>query len=138
MEIKTKFDLGQRVYIIHKSGQLIKVICPACSGTGDITIDNMGKTFEFICPNCQGSTIVESWFDANWQVAYEKVKIGKVQVELYRETFINKGIGKNRVTYMVDETGIGSGSFWNEDEVFGTYEEALEECRKRNSIFVDN
>lgn len=39
MEIKTKFDLGQRVYIIHKTGQLIKRKCPACNGNGNIVTE---------------------------------------------------------------------------------------------------
>lgn len=133
MEIKTKFDLGQRVYLIHKSGQLVKQKCPACSGDGGIVIDT---GFSFMCSNCQGSGITETWYSTNWQIAYEKVKIGKIAVELYRETFINRGIGKNRISYMIDETGVGSGATWYEDEVFGTYEEAVNECEIRN-IFKD-
>lgn len=135
MEIKTKFDLGQRVYIIQKSGQLIKRDCPACNGNGNIVNE---KNFVFHCENCQGSGITETWYSTNWQIAYEKAKIGRVGVELYRETFINRGSEKNRITYMVDETGVGSGSLWNEDDIFATKEEALEECEKRNLVLEEN
>lgn len=135
MNITTKFDLGQRVYIIHKAGQLVKQKCPACSGNGGIVLEYNG--FSFICSNCQGSGITETWYSTNWQIAYEKVKIGRVGVELYRETFINRGSEKNRITYMVDETGVGSGSLWNEDDIFATKEEALEECEKRNTVLID-
>lgn len=136
MNITTKFDLGQRVYLIHKPGQLVKQKCPACSGNGGIVLEYNG--FSFMCSNCQGSGITETWYSTNWQIAYEKVKIGKVQVELYRQTYINKGSGKNRIMYMVDETGIGSGNIWNEDEIFATKEEALEECEKRNLVLEEN
>ena len=136
MNITTKFDLGQRVYIIHREGQFVKQKCHACSGNGGIVLEYNG--FSFICSNCQGSGITETWYSTNWLIAHEKVKIGKVQVELYRQTYINKGSGKDRIIYMVDETGIGSGNVWNEDDVFGTYEEALEEFEKRNLVLEEN
>lgn len=135
MNITTKFDLGQRVYLIHKAGQLVKQKCPACSGNGGIVIEYNG--FSFICSNCQGSGITETWHSTDWQIAYEKAKIGRIAVELYRETFINSGIGKNRISYMIDETGVGSGTIWHEDEVFGTYEEAVNECEKRNTVLIE-
>lgn len=138
MEIKTKFDLGQRVYIIHKSGQLVNRVCKACSGNGDIVHNTQDESFKFMCPNCQGSGQLEEWLSSKWQVAYKKAKIGKVSVELYRETFINKGIGKNNIRYMMDETGVGSGNTWNEDNIFATQEEALEECEKRNLVLEEN
>ncbi len=137
MEIKTKFDLGQRVYIIHKSGQLVNRVCKACSGNGDIIHNTQDESFKFMCPNCQGSGQLEEWLSDKLQIAYEKAKIGRVGVELYRETFINRGSAKNRITYMVDETGIGSGNLWNEDDIFATKEEALEECEKRNTVLID-
>lgn len=35
---------------------------------------------------------------------------------------------------MVDETGVGSGNLWNEDDIYATKEEALEECENRNLV----
>lgn len=56
MEIKTKFNIGDKVYYVCKG--FGEVICPACKGRGHIDcsykIDSTTKTATMTCPECWG------------------------------------------------------------------------------------
>ena len=127
MEITTKFNLGQKVYPIRSFRKELITTCPICDGIGEVTIS--GK--EYTCPECCGSgtrTLVEP---QKWQVVDEYIsKIGKIAVELYAERYQKRNEGHTR--YMLGATGVGSGTLWNEDDLFATIEEAQAECERRN------
>jgi len=53
--------------------------------------------------------------------------IGKISIVSYATE------NNYRVKYMLDSTGIGSGTVHNECDIFGSEEEALVECSKRNA-----
>jgi hypothetical protein len=70
-----------------------------------------------------------------WQVTYSKAKIGKIGIEAYSTDYTASGYD-NRVYYMTNKTGVGSGLVLQESNIFETYEDAMLECEKRNSLML--
>lgn len=121
MKIETKYNIGDLVYPIRNQQNKVHVVCPMCLDKGNITVNN----FTRICPECYGQRQYK-WLPTQWDVMYvDASRIGKVKVEIFAET--------KETTYMIEATGIGSGSIWDEDTLFLTSEEAQEECDKRNA-----
>lgn len=119
MIMQSKFNLGDKIYRLgglyidypnehHKE-------CNICSSTGQITI----KGENFRCPKCGGK--METDFSVS---RYHRGKpsaiagtIGQISVTIRED--------KTEIRYMCEETGIGSGAVYLEDECFATYEEAI-------------
>ena len=119
-----KFKVGQKVYAIsHKSDKkIVHRKCNICNSTGKVEIQ--GKSF--ICPDCHGLTDIEHC-GYKYVIDYFKVKIGKIMTEEYASKYKKY---ESRVTYMLDETGVGSGLIWREDRLFSTEKEANNFCEK--------
>ena len=129
MEITTKFNLGQEVYPIRSFRKEVTDPCPTCDGVGVVVI--AGK--EYRCPECYGSGTNTHLEPQKWQVINEYAsKVGKVSVELYAERYHNRKGNEDQIRYMIEATGVGGGSLWNEDDLFATIEEAQAECERRN------
>jgi RecJ-like exonuclease len=128
MDIKTKFNLGQRVYVLSLSNGERWVKCKSCEGNGTI----IHNETVFLCTKCDGDGEKHEYYGKEWKLEYEEAKIGKIQVELYRQTFINQGKGINSIIYMLDPSGVGSGYTWKEEDLFATLEEACAEAERRN------
>lgn len=133
MDIKTKFNLGDRIFIIHESYQDKEIKCTTCKGSSFVQISNTNRKIQ--CSDCFNG-IVRKRLPIKYHIINNglPLKIGKITVEKYRETYLNKKntSNKNKIYYMCDETGVGSGTCWNEDICFKTKEEAQLECDKRN------
>ena len=126
MEVKTKFNLKDEVYPITHGMKEVITECSICHGKGEIEVG--GNTYR--CPECYGTGEHRECKDAEWYVATNLIgKIGKVDIELYS----NKKYGESKTSYMLSSTGIGSGTLWNENDLFLTFDEAQQECDKRNS-----
>ena len=119
MKIETKYNIGQTVYWIISSREKLPAVCDFCNGTGQITGHN-NKTRH--CPECRGRTQFE-WSEDKYLVR-GPLTIG--QVRAYA------GYNDN-VDYMCTETGLGSGSLYDEKRLFPTYAEAQAECDRRNN-----
>ena len=129
MEITTKFNLGDYVYPIIRSGYNGFKKCETCGGNGYVTIKENGK--EIDCPECYGEGGHEEWISERWMVSSESLgMVGKVSAELYYDD----DNGQSRYTYMLSSTGIRSGTVWYEKDLFLTKEEAQTECDLRNEI----
>lgn len=132
MEFKTKFNHRDKVYMITKYMTFKIEECETCNGLGKIAI----KEKTFTCPNCNGySRKIPDKFE--WQINEKKCgEIGKIIVESYDKRYCKKyedyDYKELAVKYMINSTGIGSGTLWDEEDLFLTEEEALEECEKRN------
>lgn len=140
MEILTKFSIGDEVFIIT-SGEAYRLInCVTCQRSGKVIID----AASFICPACQGRSAHRRYAGQRWYVGYMKARVGKITVEAEideswrrsshgsRPDFAYESHGL-KVSYMCDQTGIGSGTCWEESRLFKTLPEAVEECARRNS-----
>jgi RecJ-like exonuclease len=130
MNIKTKFSLGDRVFIIQKYNKEEWVPCESCKGKGGVIVEDN----YFQCTDCRGSGGKTHWLPDKWKVSYKNTKIGKIAVEKYSEEYYeqNPQYRKLEVRYMVTATGIGSGTVWYELDVFKTLQEAEAECNRRN------
>ena len=126
MVMQSKFNLGDKIYrlgglyIDYPNKQYKE--CNVCSSTGQVTIN--GETFR--CPKCGGK--VETDYSVSHyhrgkpsQIAYT---IGQISIRVQKD--------KIEVRYMCEETGIGSGTVYDENECFATYEEAVLATDKEN------
>lgn len=67
------------------------------------------------------------YYGYKYVIEYYKAKIGKIQIEEYAKKFKRY---TSRITYMLEETGIGTGIVWSEEMLFSTENEAREFCDK--------
>lgn len=147
MRIETKFELGQTVHHIRKSRKAIRIPCPDCGGVSEMTTPAGGK---LICRKCDMATYhghkkgtVGSYEESAWHRDGVGT-IGRVTVERYDynggdpdSQFVNYKPPKpnsDKETYMMWETGVGSGTLHSADDLFATKEEAQAECGRRNEV----
>jgi hypothetical protein len=124
--ITTKFSLGDVVWHADTMQVRKQHPCPDCLGTQKWSAKSpTGKDYEFPCPRCQAS------FSANHELslAYtdvtasaRRLTIGQVRAI---DPVVNDGGYPEGTQYMCRETGIGSGTLYDEARLFATEEEAL-------------
>ncbi len=126
MIIETKFNFGDEVYAITTDRVDIYKECPACSGRGYFELDN-GETSS--CPKCDWrSGKIRTGYKVRWKINYDMPGIVQnIRLSLY----ISPKHESERV-YMLDKTGVGSGTLWKEENLFSTKEDAEIEINKRN------
>lgn len=129
MDIKTKFDFGQRVWGILKGTEEYRETCKLCKGNGRI---NITPERTISCPDCYGHGFNTKWKEKAWFIPsddYYCFVIQKIAVELYNPN--NKSASKNRswIYYMA----ASSGTMFDENNLFSSIEEAQLECDKRNN-----
>jgi len=127
MIIETKYNLGDFVYVILRKQKSTTVDCSACSGTGRITLNN-GK--DRSCPECYGRRTETTWEPEAWALSYESSgNIGRIGVERYAVEYQDM---EDVTQYMLNSTGVGSGTLWKEERLFLTVELAQAECDRLN------
>jgi len=121
MDIKTKFDIGQTVYVVTQCSNIIRTECDICKGKGRYVINEQYST---ACPKCYGNGYVEENHGKIFDI-YTKSSVGKIIVE---EHYKNG----RKEKYMLKSTGIDSGALWTAEELFASEEEAKKYCEKMN------
>lgn len=116
--IQPKFQIGQKVICVRVNWLEEKVPCPDCLGkTKWRIITPAGEEWEHDCNTCRNgwySTGVVS--DYRDRVKKEILTIGSIRIDT---------ADKDRpISYMCVETGVGSGSVYDEQNMFATDEEA--------------
>lgn len=121
-----KFKVGQRVYAVGSVSDVRQkhVECDVCDSTGYVKIE--GKDRKFICPACNCRMEAEH-YGYKYLISYYGARIGRVQATEYAKKYRSY---KSEVTYMLEETGVGSGTIWKEERLFATEEEAKDFCEK--------
>ena len=120
MKIETHYSLEDEVYVISRRSESKTVACPTCDGNPPKFADGSSPW----CRVCHGDGHVR-WAGRNeWQVIVHGGAVGQVKVEAGRDG--------TKVQYMLDPTGIGTGTNWNEKDVYGSPQEAKAECGRRN------
>ena len=137
--IHTKFVLGTRVWRVSWTSPKRQDPCPFCAGVGRICgTDGSSER----CPKCRGAGSKTVWLPRCYSVGDRPLTLGEVQVREraeYREgpesEFDNFGWqeAKREERYMCRETGIGSGSLHDADDLFATREEAQADADRRNA-----
>lgn len=125
--LKPKFKIGQKVYAVlnESNSRRVHVKCDVCNSTGRVKVN--GRSEDYTCPMCRGET--ETKHDGyKYVISCYEAKIGKVQIEEYATEYKNNY--KSKVTYMLDQTGVGSGQIWSENRLFATEKEASDFCEK--------
>jgi len=128
MEIKTKFNLGEKVVGISHYSKEVFIPCLTCDGIGEITI----KDKKFECPDCYGQCGNTEYKTKEWNIANdEEVMSGynnvtKIDIDITKE--------ETKIRYLLGRkySKSYSGSLWDENDLFKTVEEAEAECSKRN------
>jgi len=140
MKLESKYDIGQKVFHISQCKRKEWVSCDSCAGTGIITLVNNVKRK---CPDCYGRCGEYKYFDMQWEVVSQ---LTLAQITICARNIIKTGIFDNigklsdesnttfEIEYMAYESGVGSGSVYQEDNLFSKKEEAQVECDKRNTI----
>ena len=130
MNIETKYGLGDQVWLVRRNKPKTWVRCTFCDGyekqqanlAPNTTItggDGSTKT----CPSCHGRGGGNVYLELAWCVA-TTLTLGMVRVR--------KSSSEYDEEYMAHETGIGSGSIYNVENLYPTKEEAQAECDRRN------
>lgn len=153
MNINTKFDIGQQVYIIKK-GVIVNKNCPICKGTGTVKAKLLDseEIIECKCLKCNGTGNVHSKKDFRWSSkeyydVEETMYVGKTIIKQegdfvnakYYITEIEIGKDKN-IRYKlkgISLDGKKEKEYYmslKEDEIFATKEEAVQYCKEFNDI----
>lgn len=116
-----KFRKGDKVWRAWSSTQSAQHPCPDCLGTKKWSCTSpAGHTMEMRCPRCDR----DNYNDA-LRLGYTKHTFGVRELTI-GSVSINTAPcrGDHPVSYMCEETGIGSGSIYYEDQLHTTREEA--------------
>lgn len=125
--LKPRFKVGEKVYAVTSVFDVRHnhVVCNVCDSTGFVEVK--GKVGKFACPACYGAMTTER-YGYKYVISYCKATIGKIEIQEYAPKYMNKY--KSEIKYMLEETGVGSGTIWREDRLFATEEEANDFCEK--------
>ena|GEM_PF-6237875 len=130
MNIKTKYDINQKLYILNELSY--RKTCPMCKGATNIVLEN-----ELIdCPLCHGSGWVWSK-DNKWLVNVYYIHEICADVDDSGE-LITYEVFRDREDQIENPSSKIPNGFNNIhedcDDVFSTREKAEKECNKRNAI----
>jgi hypothetical protein len=132
MDIKTKYNFKDFVIPICTRREKIKVPknCSVCKDEGKVDLN--GK--KYTCPECYGYTYHYEEGELEWYILENNSGfIGRINVEFYDNQYIVEDGRENEISYMLDSTGVGTGTLWREDCLFRSFQEAQDECDKRNN-----
>lgn len=118
MEIRTKFDVCDKVWVIQHNNYIYED-CDICENTGAVKI----KGKEFLCPQCRGER--KKICKVNWSVTEETREIKEIIIKKLE----NRSL---KISYFYLHK---SGHYIveiHEEDCFATKEEAEKECERRN------
>lgn len=122
--IQPKYSIGQQVYGASAERRHRWEKCPDCLGTLEWTVTTPGgDEFLLPCNTCQVG------FERKGAIAvYEERPV--VQPLTIGSVRLDTNDAEHPITYMCQETGVGSGTLHRETNLFPTYEEAKEQATK--------
>lgn len=116
--IETKFSIGDVVYYASTTTERKQHPCPDCLGTKKWkAISPAGSEYEFSCPRCSASYRSEHDLSLDYSAfvpSAHRLTIGSVRTD-----------SADKTSYMCIETGVGSGSVYDEARLFSTEDEAF-------------
>lgn len=121
--MKIRFQVGDRVWVASSNGGPVVSQCPDCLGTcaWEARLPN-GEVLSIGCPRCErgleGSTGRVSEVYESRGVALP-MTVGSIQTNTREKD-------GRQVCYMMEETGVGSGTLWYDELVFTDQASALE------------
>ena len=121
MIINTTFSIEDKVYTVEVENKPEYINCVECKGKGIIPTAT-GKSIG--CDYCSRTGKQVKAFVAQHIVCKRIYTIGSVRFDSYDN--------ENPVTYMCEETGVGSGTIWYEKDLFKTKSAAQARCNALN------
>lgn len=113
-----KFEIGQRVICVRVTwGQETK-LCPDCLGSAEWrVVAPSGEEWKVPCNTCSaGYYSTGQVVEYSDRIRKEHLTVGSIQIDTERR--------ECPVRYMCRETGVGSGTVWEESCLFATEQEA--------------
>lgn len=121
--IETKYGIGDVVFHAGTTQERKQHPCPDCMGSRQWTaVSPAGTEYTFRCPRCAANYQSNDALNLNYTsyVPYVVARtIGSVQYNSHPGSY------DHGARYMCAESGIGSGSVYNEDDLFATHDEAM-------------
>lgn len=126
MKILTHYGLGDVVWCLRSYVARDRQECQTCAGSGRITlVDAAGEPIPVAafsgsshCPLCNGNGRL--WLDTErHEATITRLTIGQVRAAL------TSGLG-TEVSYMAEETGVGTGSVYYERELHPSRDAAID------------
>jgi hypothetical protein len=125
--IETKYSVGDVVFLASTSIERKQHPCPDCNGSRRWkALSPAGGEYSFTCPRCSGSYRANSDMSLDYSSsvpAVRRLTIGSVRHDSAERD------GRSPTTYMCLETGVGSGSIYDESKLFSTEEAAFESAK---------
>lgn len=118
METRTKFNVGDKVWIIQRNNYIYEN-CDICENTGAVKI----KGKEFLCPECRGER--KKIYKVNWDVTEEAREIKEIIIKKLE----NRPL---KISYFCLDKSNHYIIEIHDEDCFATKEEAQKECDKRN------
>lgn len=132
MKIKTKFDIGDKIYRIHET-DFEHMWCPECDGEGEIKL----KTDKiWTCPECNGEKKLVKDIPKQWRLWDDRIEypydhtygleVTEIKIDIWEN-------GRCEIDYF-----FRNGHSWSEDDdLFATEEEALKACDIKNQETIE-
>lgn len=124
--LKHKFTIGEAVYTVRLGSKEVRDPCPTCSSSGiDLT--------KFSCRGCASRGYITRWIPHVYTY-HGPFIIGQVTIvrSRPRDCYAKAGDRNvDEVIYMMHETGVGSGTCYNEKDLVRGEEKAKKECARR-------
>lgn len=120
MHIETKYSIGDTVYYAGVATITKKMDCPDCKGTHKWkAIAPSGAEYEFNCPRCSDRYVTRelSLKYQQYEPAIRALTIGSVRTD-------SNDKPEERNSYMCEETGVGGGTVYYEQDLWNTEERA--------------
>jgi hypothetical protein len=120
--IETKYSIGDVVYFATTTKERRRHACPDCLGSEKWSVTSpAGTEYSIACPRCTRGYLADRDLSLDYTVyapVVTRLTIGSVQ--------FNSAAGSydSGTRYMCTETGVGSGSIYDEDRLFETEEGA--------------
>lgn len=121
MQLRPKYDVGDTVFCAgHPAYEGYTEQCPDCLGSGVWKVETpAGDSFPCKCETCgvgswtgAGSGRITKYKYSSW---VRRLTIGSVRIDT---------ADKNPISYMCNETGVGSGNVYYEEQLFDNEESA--------------
>lgn len=128
--VSTRYSIGDRVFYGTTIITSKQHPCPDCNGTQKWkTTSPAGEEYSFSCPRCCSSYGRNDALSLSYAAHAALVKpltIGSIRTDSHDD---------RPVSYMCNETGVGSGNVYYESDLFLTEEEARTAAEAKAAIF---
>lgn len=135
MELKTKFDVGQKAYVVCNHSTFAQEICSICDGIGTVAMVSLlsdikaSRRHTYICPACFGNKFTYSKPVKNYKV--EEKLINGIKISIREKSGVH-------ISYKVKSGNSKGESSYPEckNMIFATEQEAVAVCENLNKEYT--